>query len=261
MCIIMYTYLMSTTISVTIARKNLLKLVDQVDENYSRVELTKNGRVKAALISSEYLDSLEETIYSLGHSLHKIDHFSSLLQRLSVEVVLDVRSSPYSRRAPQFNRQSLQQSLTALGIKYSFGGRSLGGRPSEPSVYVGNQVDYELVAQWEPFVSSVRRVGRGASHASVALLCAEADPIECHRFLLIGRALRGQGFDVQHILANGTLESHSEGEQRLLAVGGLEQIDVFNSVEDSFKLAYKRQAKRFAFAGPMPELDRSQEFA
>ncbi|MCC7054867.1 MAG: DUF488 domain-containing protein [Gemmatimonadaceae bacterium] len=200
-------------------------------------------------------------IYSIGHSLHRIEHFTALLHRHSVDVVLDVRSSPYSRRAPQFNRQSLQQSLAAAGIKYSFGGLSLGGRPSDRAVYVGNQVDYELVAQTVSFINGVRRVGRAARHASIALLCAESDPLECHRFLLIGRALHVMGFDVQHILANGNLESHSAGEQRLLAAAGLEQIDVFSSVDDSFKLAYKRQAQRFAFAGPMPELSGDREFA
>jgi len=63
---------MSNVISVTEARKNLLKLIDKVDEDYTRVDLTKNGKVKATLVSSEYLDSLEETIYSLEHSLKDI---------------------------------------------------------------------------------------------------------------------------------------------------------------------------------------------
>jgi uncharacterized protein (DUF488 family) len=189
-------------------------------------------------------------IYTIGHSTHDEDRFARLLLRHEINIVLDVRSLPYSRHAPHYNRPFLQSWLSRIGVKYSFGGRTLGGRPENPAVYVGAQVSYDLVASTESFISSLRRVALGARSARVALLCAEVDPIECHRFLLLGRALFERLFDVQHILPSGELESHSDGEHRMLRANGLEQTDAFSATSDALRLAYERQGRRFAFTKP-----------
>jgi uncharacterized protein (DUF488 family) len=114
-------------------------------------------------------------------------------------------------------------------------------------MYVGGQADYRQMAASDQFVASIRRVARGAKVANVALLCAEADPIECHRFLLVGRALHDRGLEVQHILANSSLESHKDAEQRMLVATRLSQTDVFASSDDVLALAYERQAARYAY--------------
>lgn len=189
-------------------------------------------------------------IFTVGHSLHAPDAFCQLLLRHGIEIVLDVRSSPYSRRVPHFNRSAVQSMLRNIGVRYSFGGATLGGRPENAELYVGRQASYELMAASESFVASLRRVARGAKSAIVALLCAEADPIECHRFLLISRALHARGLEVQHILANGLVESHADGERRMLLATNLSQGDVFAPCEDAIALAYGRQAARFAFVSP-----------
>jgi uncharacterized protein (DUF488 family) len=186
-------------------------------------------------------------IFTVGHSIHDTTTFCQLLKRNEIEVVLDVRSSPYSRRAPHFNRGALQQMLRANEVRYCFGGRALGGRPENPRMYVGGQADYRQMAASDQFVASIRRVARGAKVANVALLCAEADPIECHRFLLVGRALHDRGLEVQHILANSSLESHKDAEQRMLVATRLSQTDVFASSDDVLALAYERQAARYAY--------------
>lgn len=186
-------------------------------------------------------------IYTIGHSTHAEDRFEGLLLRSEIDVVLDVRSTPYSRHAPHYNRPYLQSWLSRVGVKYSFAGRTLGGRPENPALYVGAQVSYELVASTESFVTSLRRIALGARSARVALLCAEVDPIECHRFLLVGRALHARWFDVRHILPDGRLESHSEAERRMLEATGLEQADAFSAADDALTVAYDRQARRFAF--------------
>jgi uncharacterized protein (DUF488 family) len=191
-------------------------------------------------------------IFTIGHSLHAQGMFSSLLRQHHIDVLLDVRSSPFSRRSPQFNRQHLKTWLNGLGIRYSFGGRTLGGRPEDPSLYVRGQASYERMAAIDSFIASLRRIAIAARTTRVVLLCAEADPIECHRFLLVGRCLHARGFDLRHILSNGRLESHSQAEQRMMAVNGLQQADAFSEGGDSLATAYERQAARFAFVQPGP---------
>jgi len=191
-------------------------------------------------------------IFTIGHSLHTPDRFCQLIIRNEIEVVLDVRSSPYSRRAPHFNRSAIEPMLRSVGVRYSFAGHTLGGRPENSALYVGSQASYKLMAASESFTTSLRKVARGAKSAIVALLCAEADPIECHRFLLISRALHARGFDVKHILANGLTESHTDGERRMLVATDLSQGDVFAPSEDALALAYERQAARYAFVKPAP---------
>jgi hypothetical protein len=140
--------------------------------------------------------------------------------------------------------------LNSIGIGYSFAGRSLGGRPDNEALYVGAQVSYELIASTDTFLTGLRRIASAARSARIALLCAESDPIECHRFLLIGRALFSKWFDVQHILSDGALESQTRAEHRMLSANGLAQADAFSDTNDALALAYKRQARRFAFTKP-----------
>jgi uncharacterized protein (DUF488 family) len=133
-------------------------------------------------------------------------------------------------------------------VRYLFGGRNLGGRPSDASLYQHGQVSYELMARSEPILAGLRRLVKVGRRFRVALLCAEADPIECHRFLLIGRCLHERGISVAHIHGSGQLEAQRDAEQRMLAVLGLEQSDAFAHDDDVLGRAYQRQAARFAFA-------------
>lgn len=190
-------------------------------------------------------------VFTVGHSVHTDAAFLALIRRHDVTNVLDVRSSPYSRRAPQFNRQSLHQFLDSAGIKYSFGGRTLGGRPTDLAVYLAGQVSYERMAVAESFIASLRRVAVAARSSRVALLCSESDPIECHRFLLIGRALSTRAVEVQHILSDGELESHGHAEERMISALGLQQGEIFDHA-DVLMSAYSAQAARCAYALAMP---------
>lgn len=196
-------------------------------------------------------------IFTIGHSVHSETAFLELLHQHNVTNVLDIRSSPYSRHAPQFNRQSLQQFLNTSGIHYSFGGRSLGGRPTDLALYVAGQVSYERMAMAESFVASVRRVAVAARSSRVALLCSESDPIQCHRFLLVGRALSNRALDVQHIISDGRLESHGQAEERMISTLGLQQREIFDH-SDALTSAYRAQAARcaYAFATPAAHLER-----
>jgi uncharacterized protein (DUF488 family) len=147
-----------------------------------------------------------ETVYSVGHSNHTFDHFLSLLTQHEMEVVADVRTSPFSRYSPQFNRAQLSAALHARGIGYVFLGAELGGRPDGREFYDWEgHVRYDHLARSPLFLDGLQRLLRGAANHRVAMLCSEGDPAQCHRHLLIGRVLDAREVQVVHINADGTL--------------------------------------------------------
>jgi uncharacterized protein (DUF488 family) len=189
-------------------------------------------------------------VFTIGHSDLGEAYFLRLLRINEIDLILDVRSSPYSRRAPQYNRAALAQSLEAARVSYTFAGKSLGGRPPDPSLYVSGQVSYPRVASSHAFLQSLRRLARILPHNRIALLCAERDPLECHRFLLIGRALAIRGVNVEHILSDGSLESHTQGESRLVRLTGLSETSSAGNSDETLTRAYAVQESRFAFREP-----------
>jgi uncharacterized protein (DUF488 family) len=193
-------------------------------------------------------------VFTIGHSAHSPERFRELLERFGVDVVLDVRSSPYSGRFPHFNRDSLKTWLNESGIRYSVGGAALGGRPKSESMYANGRADYLKMAGTETFRHGLRRIAAAARLHKVALLCAEADPLDCHRFLLVGRALHEVGIDVFHILNSGVAERHRITEERLLRATGLFQQGMFEDSTDVLARAYAVQASRVAYTIPRPEL-------
>lgn len=203
------------------------------------------------------------SVYTVGHSIHPAPHFVELLATHGIEIVLDVRSSPFSSRAPQYNRVAMKEWLAGAGIRYSFGGSALGGRPNSPLLYHAGQADYRRMAETEEFRLGLRRVASAARKHRVALVCAEADPIECHRFLLVGRALSAGGVNVQHILANGTLETHRNAERRMFTAVGLLQAGFFDDDSDATERAYAIQSRRFAYTVgtgfPRPDIGLTNE--
>jgi uncharacterized protein (DUF488 family) len=146
------------------------------------------------------------TIYTIGHSHTSIERFIELLGLYRVEVLIDTRSQPYSRWAPQFNRESLKASLQQAGIAYLDLGDTLGGRPRNPAYKLPNgEVDYARLARAPAFLGGIQRLKCEAEERRVTVMCSEADYRKCHRFWLITRALVADSVDVQHILHSGEL--------------------------------------------------------
>lgn len=187
------------------------------------------------------------TVYTIGHSTHETDAFVELLRRHGVDALADVRSSPYSRFNPQFNRETLQRNLEAKGIAYVYLGKELGARSEDPACYENGKVQFDRLAQAPLFEKGIQRVVEGAQKYRLALMCAEKDPLECHRTILVARTLVERGADVQHILEDGSLEPHDRALDRLLEQFKLDQPDLFRTREDSVVDAYGRQAERIAY--------------
>jgi uncharacterized protein (DUF488 family) len=155
-------------------------------------------------------------LFTIGHSNYEIKTFISLLQKHGVTAVADVRSSPYSRFLPHFNRASLKETLEAEGIRYVFLGRELGARPKKQECYVDGKAVYEKIAATDEFHEGIRRVLKGVKKHRLSLMCAEKDPLTCHRAILVCQHLRHFNLQIEHILRNGDLEPHSHLEQRML---------------------------------------------
>jgi len=189
--------------------------------------------------------SISVELFSIGHSTHTLETLVSLLKRYGVAEVADVRSTPYSRFNPQFNRDSLANSLVSHGIEYVFLGRELGGRPDDPACYENGRVRYDRVAATPVFQRGLDRVMQDATARGVAIMCAEKEPLECHRTLLVAQALGVRGVAVQHIRADGTLEDHAAAMDRLLVMhGDLPQGDLFGRDGDRIQRAITRQTQR-----------------
>lgn len=192
--------------------------------------------------------SEKRVIYTVGHSTHEIEAFISLLTEYGVTVLADVRSQPYSRMS-HFNRDALESALRSHGIKYVFMGRELGARRDEQECYVGGQAVYERVAELPAFRDGLERLVQGAQDHIITLMCAEKEPLDCHRTVLVCRHLRDMGFAIRHILQDGILENHEDTERRLVELMGEKQ-SLFEQElceRDLIDRAYVARGKQIAY--------------
>ncbi|MBD2199906.1 MULTISPECIES: DUF488 domain-containing protein [Calothrix] len=206
-------------------------------------------------------------IFTIGHSNHSIETFITLLQQHGVTALADVRSHPYSRYLPHFSQSPLKSALVNAGISYVFLGRELGARPSDLTCYVDGKAVYAKIASTPQFADGIQRILKGAENYKIALMCAEKDPITCHRAILICHELRNFNLRINHILTNGQLEPHEVLEERLLGLHQLQppelpkqiQLSLFDNIalpepstmpysrEESLQKAYHQQGEQIAY--------------
>jgi uncharacterized protein (DUF488 family) len=185
-------------------------------------------------------------LFTIGHSTHSITDFLDLLALHEIQAIADVRSQPYSRMFPHFSRPALEPTLKREGIYYVFLGRELGARREEPECYVGNAVSYERIACTLAFRKGLDRLRRGIESYRIALLCAERDPLDCHRTILVARHA-SRFAEIMHILADGRLETGRQAETRLLQHFDFSEKDMFRSRDEMLAEAYVRRGKEIAY--------------
>ncbi len=190
---------------------------------------------------------MNTTVLTVGHSTHSAEKFADLLKRHEVEALADVRAAPWSRFNPQFNRETLAGSLEPHRIQYIFMGAELGGRSKDPSFYDGEgRIDYERLRNTDAFRRGLDQVVQDAERRRIALMCAEREPLACHRVLLIAPALEARGVGLAHIRADGDLESHADAMERLLQMHKMTPEGLFpGSRAERIRKALDRQARRF----------------
>jgi len=191
-----------------------------------------------------------ETIYTVGHSNHPIEKFVRLLADNGITAVADVRSQPFSRRCPQFNKERLAATLAQRGIAYVFVGQELGARSNDESCYENGKVQYERLAATPLFEQGIDRVLAGAEKFRVALMCAEKEPLDCHRTLLVSRALEKRGAAIAHILADGSIENQPQTMTRLIDMVGLGGHDMFTDAAALAEEACRLREARIAYVKP-----------
>jgi uncharacterized protein (DUF488 family) len=187
-------------------------------------------------------------IHTVGHSNHPIERFLGLLQPHGITAIADVRSTPYSRFNPQYRREKLQAALAEVGIQYVFLGEELGARSQDPACYDPNgRVSYTRLAKTLLFRNGIERLKTGMVEHHISLMCAEREPLECHRTILVSRELIRDAVAVTHILGDGSLETHEHAMQRLAASLGLPDTDLFTNPAERVERAYDLQAARIAY--------------
>jgi uncharacterized protein (DUF488 family) len=184
-------------------------------------------------------------LFTIGHSTHDFAKFLELLKQHEIEVVADVRSRPFSRLA-WFSRPELEKELKANRVRYVFLGDELGARRVERECYIGPRADYELIAQTRAFVQGIERLREGVAKFRVALMCAEKDPLDCHRTVLVCRHAK-EFAEISHIRADGRLETHAAAEERMMAPYVSPEGDMFRSRIELLNEAYKRRGEEINY--------------
>ncbi len=200
-------------------------------------------------------DQGRRKIFTIGHSVHELGVFIDLLVRHGVTALADVRSQPFSR-IRHFHGDVLAAAMKVHGIKYVPLGRELGARRTEQECYANGQAVYERVAELPLFREGIERLVRGTADFNIALMCAEKEPLDCHRSILICRCLRRYDFHIQHILASGELENHVETERRMMRMVGvapvLFRMDV--AEPDLIEQAYEARGRQIAYSTTAAEV-------
>jgi uncharacterized protein (DUF488 family) len=184
-------------------------------------------------------------LMTIGHSNLPAERFMALVQGAGVSAIADVRSVPFSRRFPWFSGPKLAPRLHGADIAYLPFGDALGGRPRDPALYRDGVADYERMAATMHFRAGLDRLGEAMGRFRLCVMCAEREPLDCHRCLLVARALKERGLALGHILIDGTIEPHAATEERLLGrAGGAD--DLFGGHADRLAQAYRDRAGKVA---------------
>ena len=189
-------------------------------------------------------------LFTIGHSNHDIETFIDLLKSSRIEIVVDVRSSPYPRYSKHFSREKLDTSLRQNGIDYQFMGEGLGGRPKGDKYYDNEgHVLYSVLAESNKFKEQLEKTKELSSYKNLAIMCSEEDPEVCHRHLLIGRVLNKQGFEINYIRKDNSVQLYGDlksGEKRgkqTTLFGNEGGVDEWKSIRSVLP---KKQQKNFS---------------
>jgi uncharacterized protein (DUF488 family) len=190
-------------------------------------------------------------LYTIGYASFSMDDFINTLRKYDITALVDVRSAPYSKFRPEFKKDHLQKALTDNRISYIFSGNLLGARVADSACYADGKLNYSLLKEREHFKTGITSLlnlisSKGLIHQIPAIMCAEKDPINCHRTFLVCRTLRSYPINIKHILEDGSCEAHSITEKRLLQFYKLDHPDIFRSESDLLEESYDRQCEKIA---------------
>ncbi|MCI5739678.1 MAG: DUF488 domain-containing protein [Ruminococcus sp.] len=188
------------------------------------------------------------TVYTIGYSGFSIDDFVATLKSRNVSLVVDVRSSPFSKYFPEYNKDALEICLKTQGIYYRNYANEFGARQSDQKYYCkAGYLDFEVFSKSAPFLQGIKKLCNSMEqNYTFALMCAEKDPICCHRAILVARAFFERGYNVVHLLTNGNTITQKEINTRLIEkyYPNRDQMTFFDTPQDDdmlLKAAYRKQ--------------------
>jgi len=192
--------------------------------------------------------NMTSNLYTIGHSTFTVEEVLKKLTDNNIEYLMDVRSYPYSKFASQFNREPFSRFLEEHGVHYFFMGNRFGARPADRTLYTNGVLDFEKVRETSFYKEGEDSILKGLAHGvTMAFMCTEKDPMDCHRAIMVARGFALQGFPVVHIMADGSLTSQEDLDERLLrkyrdrfVMPTLFSYDSYEmSKEDMLKQAYR----------------------
>jgi uncharacterized protein (DUF488 family) len=186
---------------------------------------------------------MSHEIYTIGYASFSISEFIDTLRKYAITALADVRSAPYSRYKQEFKKDNLNKVLAESNILYIFLGNQVGARVEDPGCFVNGKLNYGLLKESDNFRTGIDRILNGMRDYRIALMCAEKDPVNCHRMFLVCRALRSYPIEIFHILEDGSLEGQSDTEKRILQLYDLDQPDIFRSERERVEEVYDRMCK------------------
>jgi len=200
-------------------------------------------------------ESVKNTLFTIGYTGFKIESFLKELKSNEINVIIDVRSSPYSERYSEYNRENLERILSSNGIYYRNYKQEFGARQENRDFYSSDgYLDFELFAKSKQFLSGVEKIKNSIEKGyRIAFLCAENEPIKCHRTILVARTFHELGYNVIHLKPNNISLKHRDIENHLLDMYYPQryQIDLFSTEiktdEEYLKDAYKIQNKKIGY--------------
>ncbi|MFK4132295.1 DUF488 family protein [Pseudomonas luteola] len=185
-------------------------------------------------------------IFTIGYAGLTESQFVKLLKQMNVSAVADVRSSPYSKTFPGFNRENMPNWLSESGIRYVYLGEELGPRSMDPAHYKDDQVQFERLKQTELFNKGIRRLENGSKRMTIAIMCAEKDPMTCHRSLLVAHYGQSSALSFHHIHQNGEVESHAQMLRRAMGALKIEE-DMFTPIDQCLEKTYQKLCTLYAY--------------
>ena len=182
-------------------------------------------------------------LFTIGYAAHTRESFLDTLKDHRITALADVRARPYSSFKPEFSQDLLKSYLQKNDIAYVPIGDQLGIPISRQEGCSPTRTLFQVIAESANFKKGLERIENGLQRHRIVLMCAEKDPLDCHRFFLISRHLPAR-IRIRHILGNGKIEDNSETIERLLRMYELDQPDLFRSREELLDLAYAAQEER-----------------
>lgn len=193
---------------------------------------------------------MSRTLFTIGYSNRSLDEFIEILKLNHIDVLCDVRSHPYSKFNSQYNKEPLKKILKDNGIIYVFLGLELGGRPQDSYCYENQKVRYELVSELDIFKKGIKRVNDALKKSfRPALMCAEKDPINCHRAMLVTKMFRSNDLEILHIIDKDNCENNPKMEKRLLGLLNIHP-NLFDGpdLEGLISRAYSLQGEKISYS-------------